>query len=43
LLIQFVLSSGMFEWDEEKNRQNLAKHGIRFEEASLIFEGPVMS
>jgi uncharacterized DUF497 family protein len=33
----------MFEWDEEKNQQNLAKHGISFDEASLIFEGPVLS
>jgi len=32
-----------FEWDPEKNRQNLAKHGISFEEASTIFEGPVVS
>ena len=32
-----------FEWDPEKNRQNLAKHGISFEEASTIFEGPVLS
>lgn len=33
----------MFEWDAEKNQQNLAKHGINFEEASLIFAGPVLS
>ncbi|HEY1679622.1 MAG TPA: BrnT family toxin [Candidatus Sulfotelmatobacter sp.] len=29
-----------FEWDEEKNRRNLAKHGIRFETAALAFEDP---
>ncbi|MGI9287533.1 MAG: BrnT family toxin [Pseudomonadales bacterium] len=28
-----------FEWDDDKNRRNLAKHGIRFEEAALIFDG----
>ena len=28
-----------FEWDEEKNRQNQAKHGIGFEEAKAIWEG----
>ena len=28
-----------FEWDEEKNKANLAKHGIAFEEAALIFRG----
>jgi uncharacterized DUF497 family protein len=30
-----------FEWDEGKNRRNLAKHGISFEEAARIFAGPV--
>ena len=28
-----------FEWDEAKNKANLAKHGIAFEEAALIFRG----
>jgi uncharacterized protein len=27
-----------FEWDEEKNRRNLTKHGVRFETAALAFE-----
>ena len=27
-----------FDWDEHKNRINFKKHGIRFEEARLIFE-----
>ena len=27
-----------FGWDEHKNRVNFRKHGIRFEEAMLIFE-----
>ncbi len=31
-----------FEWDEEKNRSNLAKHGISFEFATLLFEGRVL-
>ncbi len=26
-----------FEWDEEKNRVNQRKHGIRFEEAQTAF------
>jgi uncharacterized protein len=29
-----------FEWDEDKNQKNIAKHGISFEEASLVFEDP---
>lgn len=32
-----------YEWDPDKNAGNLAKHGIRFEEAVTIFEGPVLS
>jgi uncharacterized protein len=32
-----------FEWDEDKNLANQHKHGISFEEASTIFEGPVLS
>jgi uncharacterized protein len=32
-----------FEWDQAKNATNLAKHGITFEEAASIFEGPVLS
>ena len=27
-----------FDWDEHKNRVNFKKHGVRFEEAMLIFE-----
>jgi len=29
-----------FEWDEEKNRRNLAKHRIGFQTAKLVFEDP---
>ncbi len=29
-----------FEWDERKNRINKAKHGISFETARLVFDGP---
>ncbi|MFY0733724.1 BrnT family toxin [Aurantimonas sp. NFXS3] len=32
-----------FEWDEAKNASNLKKHGIRFEEAATIFDGPVVT
>ena len=32
-----------FDWDEEKNLANQRKHGITFEEAATIFEGPVLS
>ena len=29
-----------FEWDEEKNRRNCAKHRISFETAVLVFDDP---
>lgn len=32
-----------FEWDERKNQANRAKHGISFEEAVVIFEGPILT
>lgn len=38
--ITFKHGSGMeFEWDADKNRQNIAKHGLRFEDAIRIFDG----
>jgi uncharacterized DUF497 family protein len=30
-----------FEWDGEKNRRNIAKHGIDFDDAKEVFYGPV--
>ena len=32
----------VFEWDTAKNAANIAKHGIDFEDAIRIFEGPVL-
>ena len=29
-----------FEWDENKSRQNLRKHDVRFETAALVFDDP---
>lgn len=31
-----------FEWDTAKNVANIAKHGVDFEDAIRIFEGPVL-
>jgi uncharacterized DUF497 family protein len=31
-----------YSWDEEKNRRNLELHGIAFEDAARIFEGPTL-
>lgn len=30
-----------FEWDEQKARVNVAKHGVSFEEASTVFGDPL--
>ena len=30
-----------FEWDEDKNEANFAKHGFDFEHAIQIFDGPI--
>ena len=30
----------MFEWDEEKNQENIGKHGVSFETAALVFNDP---
>lgn len=29
-----------FEWNETKNRQNIKKHGVSFEEAEKVFDDP---
>lgn len=29
-----------FDWDQNKSRANLRKHGISFETASLVFDDP---
>lgn len=31
-----------FEWDEGKRETNLQDHGVDFEDAALIFDGPVI-
>ena len=33
----------MYEWDDEKNRKNVEKHGIDFETAKRIFDSPIVS
>jgi uncharacterized protein len=38
---EFLAPTG-FEWDEEKSKSNLTKHGIDFADASEVFYGPVI-
>ena len=30
-----------FEWDDDKAKQNIRKHGVSFEEASSVFADPL--
>jgi uncharacterized protein len=32
-----------YEWGESKNRKNLAKHGLSFEDAEQVFSGPCVT
>ncbi len=32
------MTERMFEWDDKKNEINVVRHGIRFEQAALIFD-----
>lgn len=32
-----------FEWDDDKNTANIAKHGVSFATAARIFDGPVVT
>jgi hypothetical protein len=31
-----------YTWDEDKNRRNVALHGVAFQDAIRIFEGPTV-
>ena len=31
-----------YTWDPKKNRQNIARHGVAFEDATRVFEGPTL-
>lgn len=33
----------IFEWDENKNRINKAKHGVDFETAATVFNDPLLA
>lgn len=40
MLLQLNMS---FEWDKNKNKTNYEKHGLDFEDAALVFEGPTLT
>lgn len=33
----------MYEWDEAKNKENLSKHGLSFDDTELVFTGPCIT
>ena len=33
----------MYEWDEKKNDENLLKHGLSFDDAHKVFDGPCLT
>jgi len=33
----------LYEWDEQKNADNKAKHGLDFADAELVFEGVTLT
>jgi uncharacterized DUF497 family protein len=33
----------VFTWDEKKRKLNLAKHGIDFNDAPAVFDGPLVT
>lgn len=35
-----IMQNDRFEWDEEKARRNLNKHGVSFEESTGVFDDP---
>lgn len=36
-MVRFSLGGLLFEYDEEKNRKNVEKHGISFKTAARVF------
>ena len=38
---EFLVPAG-FEWDEDKSKANLIKHGLDFEDAQEVFYGPII-
>ena len=39
--IRYELNGDLFVWDEAKAAANLAKHGLRFEQAASVFADPL--
>jgi len=31
-----------YEWDENKNRNNIEKHGLDFQDAIIVFDAPML-
>ena len=40
VFFDFDIDNASFEWDEEKDQTNFAKHGIHFKTAARVFLDP---
>ena len=36
-MVNYMYNPTFFEWDDSKNRENIDKHGVSFEEAQMAF------
>lgn len=41
--LSIILSVMQFEWDEDKNRENIRNHGISFERAKTVFDYAIVT
>jgi len=39
---QYDYGDIVFAWDEQKASRNFSKHGVRFEEAAMVFSDPFL-
>lgn len=41
-MVHSILNEMGFEWDEDKNRENIRKHGLDFADAPQMFDFPML-
>jgi uncharacterized DUF497 family protein len=39
-MYSYTVHTVIFEWDERKDRTNIAKHGVAFQPAASVFDDP---
>jgi uncharacterized DUF497 family protein len=43
LPVDAFVATILFEWDDDKNAMNIAKHGLSFDRASRVFDDVVLT